>query len=49
MTKHFIYFSKDAVTSGKALSQNSLMRANIKFPLDKLFRSSNEAFCLFFK
>ena len=25
--KHFIYFSKDAVTSGKALSQNSLMRA----------------------
>ena len=27
MTKHFIYFSKDAVTSGKALSQNSLMKA----------------------
>ena len=25
--KHFIYFSKDAVTSGKALSQNSLMKA----------------------
>jgi len=25
--KHFIYFSKDAVTSGKALSQNTLMRA----------------------
>lgn len=25
--KHFIYFSKSAVTSGKALSQNSLMRA----------------------
>jgi len=25
--KHFVYFSKDAVTSGKALSQNSLMKA----------------------
>jgi tRNA (pseudouridine54-N1)-methyltransferase len=25
--KHLIYFSKDAVTSGKALSQNTLMRA----------------------
>jgi len=25
--KHFIYFSKDAVTSGKALSQGNLMRA----------------------
>jgi tRNA (pseudouridine54-N1)-methyltransferase len=25
--KHFIYFSKDAVTSGKALSQNTLMGA----------------------
>ena len=25
--KHFVYFSKDAVTSGKALSQNSLMGA----------------------
>jgi len=27
MTKHFIYFSKDAVTSGKALSHGNLMKA----------------------
>ena len=27
LMKHFIYFSKDGVTSGKALSRNSLMKA----------------------